>query len=333
MIFVNMSDINCFLEVVSCGSFSKASESLYISQQAVSLHIKHLEQTYNAVLFERKPALKLTQAGHILLEAAQEIIQREQVLTDALQNSRNSYTGELSIGLPANRSTAFANEFIPRFSSMYPNMSINLQEEYSHNLSGELIRNRIDLALPLVSNTTARLDTNILEVQLLEAETLYLVISDTLLRQTLPDQYPACKEQFRSGVSLYTFAHLPLFLHPSDSAFHLEIQNAIKAHGITPFIRVKTSLTSSLVDLCAKGHGIFFSPSMLLKFMFESQRNYFQNLNVFPVLEYQGARQTSLVYHKQKQLTRPLQDAIRIIQQVYTEHHVFDTYIQHTQIG
>lgn len=60
---MNMSDIHCFFAVVACGSFSKASESLYISQQAVSLHIKHLEETYNTVLFERKPALKLTPAG------------------------------------------------------------------------------------------------------------------------------------------------------------------------------------------------------------------------------------------------------------------------------
>ena len=244
---MNMSDIHCFFAVVACGSFSKASESLYISQQAVSLHIKHLEETYNTVLFERKPALKLTPAGKILLDAANEIIQREQVLADALENSRTNYTGELSIGLPANRSIAFANEFIPQFSSLYPNMSINLREEYSSNLSRELIRNRIDLALPLVSDTTAKLDTNLLEVQPIEAETLYIVISNDLLRQTMPDEYPECKERYRSGVSLHQFAHLPLFLHPSNSAFHLEIQNAIKAHGITPFIRVKTSLTSSLL--------------------------------------------------------------------------------------
>jgi len=330
---VNMSDIHCFFAVVACGSFSKASESLYISQQAVSLHIKHLEETYNTVLFERKPALKLTPAGKILLDAANEIIQREQVLVDALENSRTNYTGELSIGLPANRSIAFANEFIPQFSSLYPNMSINLREEYSSNLTRELIRNRIDLALPLVSDTTAKLDTNLLEVQQIEAETLYVVISNDLLRQTVPDEYPECKERYRSGASLYQFAHLPLFLHPSNSAFHLELQNAIKAHGITPFIRVKTSLTSSLVDLCAKSYGIFFSPSMLLKYMFESQHNYFQTLNIFPILEYQGARQTSLAYHKQKQLTKPLQDAIRIIKQVYADHHVFDNYIQRTRIG
>ena len=43
---MNMTDIACFIKVAECGSFTKASEELYISPQAVSLHIKHLENTY-----------------------------------------------------------------------------------------------------------------------------------------------------------------------------------------------------------------------------------------------------------------------------------------------
>ncbi len=325
---MNMTDIACFIKVAECGSFTKASEELYISQQAVSLHIKHLENTYKTILFERRPCLKLTQSGKLLLDAATEIMQREALLMDELNVSRQDFRGELTIGLPANRSTAFACEFVPHFSSLYPNMSVRLEEQYSATLSADLVRNRIDLALPLISSTSARLDPAFLEIIPLEAETLYLIISDDLLQKTFPDRFPACKEQFRSGVSLYQFAHLPLFLHPSNSLFHREILNAIAAHGITPFIRIKTSLTSLLADLCAKGYGIFFSPSMMLKYMYETQHDYFNTLNTFPVIEYQGARQTFLAHHRQKQLTKPAQDAIEIIKKIYSEHQLFDQNIQ-----
>lgn len=333
VVFVNMTDIACFIKVAECESFTRASEELYISQQAVSLHIKHLESTYKTVLFERKPYLKLTQSGQLLLEAAIDIIQRESLLMDELNLSRQDFRGELTIGLPANRSTAFACEFVPHFSSLYPNMSIKLEEQYSSALSSDLIHNRIDLALPLISHTSARLDPTLLEIVPLEAETLYLIISDDLLEKTFPDRFPSCKEEFRSGVSLYQFAHLPLFLHPSNSLFHREILNAIASHDITPFIRVKTSLTSLLVDLCAKGYGIFFSPSMMLKYMYETQHDYFRTLNTFPVVEYQGARQTFLAYHRQKQLTKPMQDAIAIIKRVYSEHQLFDESIQRQNIS
>lgn len=327
-----MTDIHCFLKVAECGSFTRASEELYISQQAVSLHIKHLENTYKTVLFERRPYLKLTQSGKLLRDAAMDIIRRESLLMDELHLSREDFRGELTIGLPANRSTAFACEFIPHFSQLYPNMSIRLEEQYSEALSADLARNKMDLALPLISKTSARLDPSILEIVPLEAETLYVVISDDLLQKTFPDRYPQCKEEFRSGISLYQIAHLPLFLHPSNSLFHREILNAIAAHDITPFIRVKTSLTSLLVDLCARGYGIFFSPSMMLKYMYEKQHNYFNTLNTFPVIEYQGARQTYLTYHRQKQLTKPMQDAIAIIKKAYSEHQRFDEHIQRHRV-
>ena len=323
-----MTDIACFLKVIECGSFSKASQELYISQQAVSLHIKHLEDTYKVVLFERRPAMKLTHAGELLREAALEIMRSESVLEDRLSVSRNDFTGELAIGMPANRTSAFANEFIPNFSSMYPNMSINLIEQFSAALPAELIQNRIDLALPLVSNTTAPLDTSIFEICPLESETLYVTISDSLLKKTAPNNFPECKEEFRSGISLYQIAHLPMFLHPSESHLHREIFNAIKEFGVEPFIRVKTSLTSTLVDLCAKGYGVYFVPTMLVKYMYETQYRYFERLNAFPVLEFAGARHTYLAYHKKKVLTKPIQDSIEIIKQIYSNHQSFDRHIQ-----
>jgi len=326
--FMNMTDAAYFLKVVECGSFSKAAEELYVSPQAVSLHIKNLEDTYKTTLFERKPALKLTPAGEILLQAISDIMRCESILMDKLNKSRNDFIGEITIGLPANRSTAFADEFVPHFCSLYPNVVVNLIEQYSADLFADLTRNRIDLALPLISNTSVRPDPSYLEIIQLEAETLYLVISDELLQKKFPDRFPACKEEFRSGVCLYQFADLPLFLHPSNSPFHREILNAIKAHGITPFIRIKTSLTSSLVSLCAKGYGIFFSPTMLVKYMYESQPHYFKTLNLFPVIEYAGARQTFLVYHRQKVLTKQLQDAIEIIKKIFSEHQLFDRQIQ-----
>lgn len=325
---MNMTDAAYFLKVVECGSFSKAAEELYVSPQAVSLHIKNLEDTYKTTLFERKPALKLTHAGEILLQAVREIMRCESMLMDKLNVSSKDAVGEITIGLPANRSTAFADEFIPHFSSLYPNVSVNLVEQFSEGLFADLSNNKIDLALPLISNTTVRPDPSYLEIFQLEAETLYLIISDELLQKKFPDLFPACKEDFRTGVSLYQFADLPMFLHPSNSPFHREILNAIKAHGITPFIRIKTSLTSSLASLCAKGYGIFFSPTMLLRYMYETQPYYFQTLNMFPVLEYEGARKTFLVYHRQKLLTKQLQDAIAIIKKIFSEHRNFDRKIQ-----
>ncbi|HSC36237.1 MAG TPA: LysR family transcriptional regulator, partial [Chitinophagaceae bacterium] len=58
-----------FIEVATHLSFSKASETLFISQPAISKHVKALEEHYKTTLFERKGnSILLTAAGKLLYE-------------------------------------------------------------------------------------------------------------------------------------------------------------------------------------------------------------------------------------------------------------------------
>jgi DNA-binding transcriptional LysR family regulator len=317
---MNMTDVQCFLKVVELMSFSKASEALYISQQAVSLHIKHLEETYGVRLFERKPALRLTPEGKLLLTAARDIIDRENVLIDMFTVSQKDFSGEIAIGLPPNRSTAFACEFIPYFSDRYPNITVRLVEATSSQLPTAVKDNQIDLALPLVSQYSQQIDTSVFCAKALETESLYVIISDNLLRRRFGEKADEVNRTFSKGASLYDFAEFPMFLHPSSSHLHQSILDSYQDKGYHPFIRIKTTLTSSLLNLCAGDQGIFFSNPMLLKYLYTTQPSSFKNLHVYPILEYQKARQTMLIYHKNKHLSRPLTDSIDIIQELYRFH-------------
>ncbi|MGN0977048.1 MAG: LysR family transcriptional regulator [Faecousia sp.] len=315
-----MTDAQCFLKVVELMSFSKASEALFISQQAVSIHIKHLEDTYGVRLFERKPALRLTPEGELLLSAARDIIDRENMLIDMFTVSRKNFSGEIAIGLPPNRSTAFACEFVPFFSKAYPNMTVRLVEATSSNLPTEIKDNRIDLALPLVNKFSDKIDTSIFEMRTLETEDLYVIISDNLLRQGFGDRAEAMHYKFSNGASLYDFAQFPMFLHPASSHLHQSILESYKSQGYHPFIRIKTTLTSSLLSLCAEDYGIFFSNPMLLKYLYTTKHSCFENLHVYPIREYERSRQTVLIHHKRKHLSRPITDSIEIIQDIYQSH-------------
>ena len=320
---MNQTDVEYFLKVAELKSFSKAAEAMFVTQQAVSLHVKHLEDTYRVQLFERRPSLRLTAAGQRMLEAAQDILQREQRLVNELSACGDQFVGEIAIGLPPNRSTAFVQEFFPVFCKAYPHMSLRLDERTSANLSLAVKRNEIDLALPVQADYTGTYSLEFFHVLPLETESLYLVISDAMLADVFPDRFPACKTEFLSGVSLFDFAELPMFLHPATSHLHENLVEKLTQHGTAPYIRIRTSLTSSLVKLCADGFGIFFSAPMLLKHLYKSSPECFKSLNIFPVLEYRDNRRSVLLYHRQKYLTRPLEDSIRIIQDLYAEHPKF----------
>lgn len=317
---MNMTDAQCFLKVAELMSFSKASEALYISQQAVSIHIKHLEETYKVRLFERKPALRLTPEGELLLSAARDIIDRENILIDMFTVSQKDFSGEIAIGLPPNRSTAFACEFMPYFTSRYPNMTVRLVEATSSQLPAAVKENQIDLALPLVSQFSQQIDTSVFKTMTLETESLYVIISDNLMRKGFGEKADDMNRAFSQGASLYDFAKFPMFLHPASSHLHQSILDSYQDRGYHPFIRIKTTLTSSLLNLCAGDQGIFFSNPMLLKYLYTTQPSCFENLHVYPILEYHESRQTALIYHKRKHLSRPLMDSIEIIQDLYQFH-------------
>ena len=60
---MNLRSLEYFLIAAEELNFTRASERLFITQQALSSHIKRLEEEYNIQLFERRPALHLTLEG------------------------------------------------------------------------------------------------------------------------------------------------------------------------------------------------------------------------------------------------------------------------------
>ena len=63
---MTIMQMECFVEAARCGSFTKAGENLYISQQTMSRHIRALETELGFPLFERKnTGAVLTRAGSV----------------------------------------------------------------------------------------------------------------------------------------------------------------------------------------------------------------------------------------------------------------------------
>ena len=65
-----LEEFNVFLTVVEEMNFTRAAERLYITQQALSGHIRRLEEHYGVTLFRRRPTLKLTAEGEAMVLCA-----------------------------------------------------------------------------------------------------------------------------------------------------------------------------------------------------------------------------------------------------------------------
>ena len=71
----NLSKYKVFLCVAECGSISQSAEQLYISQPAVSMTIKKLEESLGTTLFLRKPrGVVLTENGRLLYDGVKQAL-------------------------------------------------------------------------------------------------------------------------------------------------------------------------------------------------------------------------------------------------------------------
>ncbi|MDE3235404.1 MAG: LysR family transcriptional regulator [Bacteroidota bacterium] len=140
-----------FLQVAQQKSFSKAAELLYISQPAISKHIKLLEQQYKTKLFERKGIqIELTVAGKILFDRLLETKRiQEQTNFDISSIIRDHLQTEGVLKLGA--STTVALYIVPKvlsdFHKQYPNIEISLLNRNTEIVLDALLNKEINLGI------------------------------------------------------------------------------------------------------------------------------------------------------------------------------------------
>lgn len=97
---MTITQIECFVEVAKHGNISRAAESLFITQQAVSGQIKSLENELGFTLFERKSkGVALTKEGEILFKDWEEIRNKLRISVDKAKDYHTGRSEYIRIGM------------------------------------------------------------------------------------------------------------------------------------------------------------------------------------------------------------------------------------------
>ena len=146
MIF-RIEQYRIFNVVAKSQSFSKAAETLFMTQSAVSQSIKQLESSIDMVLFQRTAkGVRLTEAGNILYKytsSAMELLETGLLKLDALKTLDD---GELKIGASDSISTHFLLPHLEMFHKIYPNIKIKIINRVTSETIELLKNGKIDIA-------------------------------------------------------------------------------------------------------------------------------------------------------------------------------------------
>lgn len=139
-----------FLEVARLKSFTKASQALYISQPAITKHIKQLEEDYKTALFERKGnSISMTAPGEILMNALIRAKAIEKQLEFDISTNRDQYSakGELRLGASTTVALYIIPPVLSGFHQKHPDVKISLANRNSENVLKALLDHEIDLGI------------------------------------------------------------------------------------------------------------------------------------------------------------------------------------------
>ena len=145
---MDLDQLHTFLEIVRLKSFSKAAETCFRTQPAISAQVRQLEQEMNASLFDRLGTrIALTPAGRIFAEYAERILDlRRQARNDIAELDRVP-RGDLVIA--ANEATCIyvLPQVFSEYKELYPNVQLHVERLYGSKILDAVVDNQADFGI------------------------------------------------------------------------------------------------------------------------------------------------------------------------------------------
>ena len=278
---MDLNQLHTFQLVASCKSFSKAAEKLHLTQPAVTLQIKHLEEELGGLLIERLGhSLALTPAGEELLKFTRQILNlTEQALISVRQFSMAR--GRLTIGAGTTNTIFRLPGVLQLYHRNYPQIEIRIRNGDSELITRLVYENTIDLGLVTTINPGLNLK-------------IFPLFEDRILLVAPKDSY--------SEISIHELESESLILFRAGSGFRHFLEEKFRECRFTPKVTMELESIEAIIRLVESGLGLAFLPESAVQGELASgalQRVAFKGWEFV-------TRQTFLIYRHDKYLTWPI---------------------------
>lgn len=235
-----LNSLIVFNEVAKHQSFSKAAERLFISQPAVTRHIRNLESKVGMGLILRgKGGFALTEAGKVLFKYTQKISSYLMEIEDVLGKLQKDQRGLLKIGTSESYSKCLMPRLLSGFQTAFPSIKIALDVGNSEEIEKSLSTYRNDLGVIGVTKVPSRFES----IPFLKEELVLIVSPDHLLSK-------------RKSVSLKELGAYPLIIRAKGSTTRKILLQAFKALDIHPSLLIEAGSSEFIKQWVSEGKGV-----------------------------------------------------------------------------
>lgn len=219
---MDLDQLHTFLEIVRLKSFSKAAQTCYRTQPAISAQVRQLEQELNTILFERLGTrIALTPAGKIFSEFAEQILELRRQAQDTINELDRMPRGEITIA--ANEATCIyvLPQVFSEYKRLFPNVQLQVERSYGSKIVEAVLDNQSDFGitqLPVAEKRLQVVKIHTDEIKVLVTPDHLLARKDTIMPQDLVG-YPLLLP--KSGT---TRARLNEWLEPVESQIKISME-------------------------------------------------------------------------------------------------------------
>lgn len=240
LLYASLNSLLVFHEVAKHKSFSKAAEELFISQPAVTKHIKELERKVGMVLIQRgKGRFALTETGKILFRHTHKISSQLMEIENVLGNFQKNHHGLLKIGTTESYSKGLMPKLLSGFQIAHPFIKIALDVGNSDEIEKGLLSYKNDLVLIATTRISSRFES----IPFLK-EKLVLIVSPN---------HPLAKKE---AVSLRELERYPLIIRAKGSRTRKIILQAFKEVEIHPSLLIEAGSSEFIKQWVSEGKGV-----------------------------------------------------------------------------
>jgi DNA-binding transcriptional LysR family regulator len=279
---LNLRQLYIFKVVGRHLSFSRAAEELYLSQPAVSQHIRQLEEYYGVKLFDQVgKQVVLTEVGTYLMNAAQQIFNQVDEIHQTISDLQNLRRGSLTVTADTAAGVYVVPPLLGWFHRAHPLVNIKLEVVNRRTVLQSVLKNETDLAVMGYPEQSPNLVAD--------------PFADNNLVVIASSDHPLAE---RSSINLQEYAEEPFLIREPGSGTRITLEKFATTHGITLNVSMELGNNSAIKEAVAAGLGISVVSEATIILELKTKK-----LTILPVDHFPIVRQWFVVHSTQRALS------------------------------
>ncbi|MBI3944321.1 MAG: LysR family transcriptional regulator [Armatimonadetes bacterium] len=240
---MELFQLRSFLRAADEGSITRAAAALYLTQPAVTQHVRALERELGVPLFDRTGrGVALTPAGEALRRYARRSVALLAECRQVIADLEAGETGRLVLGAGVTTSIFHLPGCLRALHEAHPGIDVVVRTGRSAHVTALALEREVDLGL--VTSSVQHPDLRVLG--LYEEEILLVT----------PHDHPLAGRT----VTPREVAGAPLILFPEGTGFREYLARALADAGITPRVKMESDSVEAIKSFVAVGLGVSFLP-------------------------------------------------------------------------